>query len=942
MNKYTKVGLYDHNVESYEKIKKGFSDKDIVSIIHATGTGKSFNALQLAYDNKDKKIVYIVPSNSIIEHLKEIINENDNLNLEKDFPNLEFKTYQSLINMSEEELTTLDMDMLIVDEFHHIGAPVWGQRIKTIVESHENTKILGMSAYTVRDRGTLYERDMVNPDNNELFSNSVVSRYDLCDAIIDGVLPKPIYKSGYVYLDKTADYLEERLSKLDHNSKDYKELVPMLKDIKRRLHEAPTVKDIFKKNIKLDGKYIYFCPPNTEDGKNDIETIIQETQLWIKEMGLKNEDYEFYVSTSKMGDLGKKNRFAFYNDEDLEGNKTNKKLRIMFAINQYNEGVHAPGIDGVIMGRQTQSDIVYFEQLGRGLAIKGRNKKEYDRLYLNSKEDLVELCNNKEIKIKDIYSKEEMIEKLLAPTIIDLANNIGYIKQLENNLKDRVKDIQSKGNTKKKKRIIHLNDTSFDIDMINEDLFSTLKYMNDRLSMTWDNKYELAKVYYKHYGNLEISVKFRTTNGIEYDENGIALGRWIGTQRQAYQGKGTNQITEEQIKKLEQIGMRFETHDRSEVWNKKYNLAKIYYEHYGNLEVPVKFKTTNGIEYDENGIALGKWTDTQRQAYQGKGTNKITEEQIKKLEQIGMRFETHDRSEVWNKKYNLAKIYYEHYGNLEVPVKFKTTNGIDYDEKGIALGNWISTQRQAYQGQSGYKITEEQTKKLEQIGMRFEIRSEVWNKKYNLAKIYYEHYGNLEIPQTFRTTNGIDYDEKGIALGNWISTQRQAYQGQSGYKITEEQTKKLEQIGMIFEIRSEVWNKKYNLAKLYYEHYGNLEIPQTFRTTNGIDYDEKGIALGTWISTHRQAYQGKSKSKITEEQIEKLEQIGHKWYPTDNKDKKAQSEQITSSNTKQKQIEILNRVKSYLNNYDSSSLPTKNEINQGMLHSLNTPRKIKK
>lgn len=701
MNKYTEVGLYDHNIESYEKIKKGFSDKDIVSIIHATGTGKSFNALQLAYDNKNKKTVYIVPSTSIIEHLKEIINENDKLNLERDFPNLEFRTYQSLVNMSEEELTTLDMDMLIVDEFHHIGAPVWGQRIKTIVESHENTKILGMSAYTVRDRGTSYERDMVNPDSNELFSNSVVSRYDLCDAIIDGVLPKPIYKSGYVYLDKTVDYLEERLSKLDHNSKDYKELSPMLKDIKRRLHEAPTIKDIFKKNIKPDGKYIYFCPPNAEDGKNDIETIMQETQQWIKEMGLKSEDYEFYVSTSKMGDLGNKNRIAFYNDEDLEGNQINKKLRIMFTINQYNEGVHVPGIDGVIMGRQTQSDIVYFEQLGRGLAIKGRNKEEYDRLYLKSKEELVELCNNKEIKIKDIHSKEEMIEKLLAPTIIDLANNIGYIKQLENNLKDRVKDIQNKGNTKKEKRIIHLNDTSFDIDMINEDLFSTLKYMNDRLSMTWDNKYELAKIYYEHYGNLEIPVKFKTTNGIDYDEKGIALGTWISTQRQAYQGKGTNQITEEQIKKLEKIGMRFE-------------------------------------------------------------------------------------------------------------------------------------------------------------------------------------------------------------------------------------------------IRSEVWNKKYNLAKIYYEHYGNLKIPQTFKTTNGIDYDENGIALGTWISTHRLAYQGKSKSKITEEQIKKLEQIGHKWYLTDNKNKKAQTEQITSSNTKQKQIEILNRVKSYLNNYNFPSLPTKNEINQGMLDTLNTPRKIKK
>ena len=27
MNKYTEVGLYDHNIESYEKIKKGMLDK---------------------------------------------------------------------------------------------------------------------------------------------------------------------------------------------------------------------------------------------------------------------------------------------------------------------------------------------------------------------------------------------------------------------------------------------------------------------------------------------------------------------------------------------------------------------------------------------------------------------------------------------------------------------------------------------------------------------------------------------------------------------------------------------------------------------------------------------------------------------------------------------------------------------------------------------------
>ena len=56
--------------------------KKVVGIIHATGTGKSYNALQLAYDNKDKKIVYVVPSNGIIEHIRKIINNNPNLSFE--------------------------------------------------------------------------------------------------------------------------------------------------------------------------------------------------------------------------------------------------------------------------------------------------------------------------------------------------------------------------------------------------------------------------------------------------------------------------------------------------------------------------------------------------------------------------------------------------------------------------------------------------------------------------------------------------------------------------------------------------------------------------------------------------------------------------------------------------------------------------------------------
>ena len=839
MGDYKRLGLYEHNIRSYEKVKQQFEKDNIAAIVHATGTGKSFNALQLALDNKDKKIIYVVPYGSIIEHEKELIEQNENVSLEQDFPNLEFKTYQSFVNMSDDEIIDLDVDLLILDEFHHIGAPIWGQRINTLVDAHEDLQIFGMTAYTVRDRGTSYERDMVNPENDELFSNKVVSNYDLCDAMIEEVLPKPNYKSGYVFLEETCEYLENKINSLNSNSKDYKELAPLLKDLKKRAHEAPGLSDIFKTNIKPDGKYIYFCPLNPENGVNDMDSIMSEARNWIHEMGLTEDDYEFYMTTSDMGNDGKRNREAFYSDKDLKQNDTSNKLRIMFAINQYNEGVHVPGLDGVIMGRSTQSDIIFFEQLGRALSAGKDNTKEYEELMKKDKEELIEECNKRELSYNDSMTKEELVEILLAPVIIDLSNNIGFIKKLETNLKDRIKEYMSSGNNEK--RNVHLKNASFNIDMINEDLFRILEYVQDRLTMTWMDKYELAKAYYEHYGNLEISANFKTSNGYDYDENGVALGMWLANQRQAFKGNG-KKISKEQIELLKKIGMRFESNYKEEEWYRKYNLAKAYYEHYGNLEISANFKTSNGYDYDENGVALGMWLANQRQAFKGNG-KKISKEQIELLKEIGMRFETKNYEEEWNKKYALAKAYYDHYGNLEIPQSFKTKNGYEYDVNGVALGVWITTQRDAFKGNSRYKISKEQIKLLKEIGMRFETnyKEEEWYRKYNLAKAYYEHHGDLEIPRLFKTKNGYEYDKDGVALGMWLANQRQAFKG-NGKKISKEQIELLKEIGMKWfpdnidiklqkeEINEKNINKKkievYNRVIDYLSKYKSDEIPK--------------------------------------------------------------------------------------------------------------------
>ena len=155
----------------------------------------------------------------------------------------------------------------------------------------------------------------------------------------------------------------------------------------------------------------------------------------------------------------------------------------------------------------------------------------------------------------------------------------------------------------------------------------------------------------------------------------------------------------------------------------------------------------------------------------------------------------------------------------------------------------------------------------------------------------------------------------------------------------EKQIEQLKQVKKSLQsMNEEKWNRKYKLAKIYYEHYGNLEVSVNFKTINGYDYDENGIALGRWIDVQRQAYKGNTANKITEEQIELLNQIGIKWFSEDI-DINLQKEKINGKNINRKKIELYNRFIDYVSKYKNDELPSKDELNSNFIEELDRPLK---
>ena len=876
--------LFEHNQRAYEAAVEMLEATGRAAVIHPTGTGKSFIAFKLCADHEKESICWLSPSEYIFATQEEKWRQAGGKTLE----NIEFFTYAKLMRRKEkgdgEELLKQKPSFIILDEFHRLGAARWGGGVEWLRSKYPQAKVLGLSATNIRYLDN--QRDMAW----ELFGGNIASELTLGAAIAGGILPAPKYVLSVYSYQKELERYQARIKRTKNRAVREK-AQEELQALRRALGKADGLKEVFARHMlpggeKLDGNGRNGDGENYSSERGTNGCVIKKSALgegfdFKKEkFGSKNE----LIQGSQMGEegipqggearigeshlekahleeshLGKYIVFcasfdhlnemkglatewfcgvdpephiytAYAEDpktgQEFEAFKADESahLKLLYCIDMLNEGIHVEGVDGVILLRPTVSPTIYKQQVGRALAAGGKK----------------------------------------TPIIFDIVMNIENlcsIGAVEEEWKEAVYTLRGNGR----------EDKTFTghFQIIDEvkDCRRLFAQLNETLTASWDAMYDIAKEYYKTYGNLEVPAAYTTSDG-------YSLGAWVATQRKVYLGRTAGCLSVEQIKRLEEIGMCWQGSQEA-AWERNFLEAEKYFKEHGNLAVPADYVTAGGCR-------LGRWIRRQREVYQklvepGKYVmvledsrrtyegrqQRVHLERMQRLMQIGMVLENADP---WEQKFELARRYYEDHGNLRMAA--------DYVVEGVWLERWLREQKMrmeeeadsgenniASDGKSRSPLTKGQRDKLLSIGIRPGVsQAELsWREQYSEAEEFYYRYGNLDIPKRYRAENGKN-------LGVWLQHQRT---NRRNGRLAGWQVCLLDGIGMVWE-SPDAWEVGFTHAEEYVQQTGNLEVPNAYVCADG-------YRLGKWISNQRCAYGGVTKKGLGEERVYRLEEIGMVW-----------------------------------------------------------------
>ena len=355
---------------------------------------------------------------------------------------------------------------------------------------------------------------------------------------------------------------------------------------------------------------------------------------------------------------------------------------------------------------------------------------------------------------------------------------------------------------------------------LSKDKISKLNKIN---IWTW-NKFD--DLFEQHYQNVIewVNKNGKIPSSMSKDKIEHLLGSWCGSRRN---DKRNGKLPDDKIEKLEKIkGWYWDKISFDDTHNKVYDWVK----HHN--KIPTN-KSRDPIERD-----LGNWCKNRRT---DKRNGILDNNQIKKIELIPNWF--WDKDELFDITYIKLKKWANDSDKIPTPISKDT-----YERE---LGIWCNSRRQ---DKKVGRLTKERIGKLEQLPNWFWD----WDKQFD--NNYQQLFEFVSTEDRIPSTNAINAIEK--KLGGWCSRIRNYMRNG---KLDDIKIKRMEKIDGWY------WEKNY-----FDDNYHNLlewvNISDRLPSHHSKDSIEK--SLGSLCCQFRLS---RKKNKLSQDKIEKLEQIPH-WY----------------------------------------------------------------
>lgn len=608
------IKLFEHNETAYISAIQMLTETGKAAVIHPTGTGKSFIAFKLCYDNADKKICWLSPGEYIFKTQCENLAAAGSA-----VPrNIAFFTYAKLMLMTDAELEEIKPDYIILDEFHRCGAEMWGQGVKRLLNLYSDTPILGLTATNIR---------------------YLDNRRDMADGL-DKVFAKHMPKSGGKYIVFCASF--DHMNEMADKAKEWFAKVDTEPHIYKAYSNDPAASkafSAFKADVSKHLKLLYSIDMLNEginvddiDGvillRPTVSPIIYKQQIGrALSAGKKSNPviFDIVLNIENLYSIGAVEEemqiaTAYYRSLGEESSIVNDSFSIYDEVKDCRE-LFSRLNDVLTVSWQTM-----FEQAKKYYSENG-DLEVPARFITNDGYSLGHWIYNQRAVRKGQQTgnlSEEQIEKLNSIVMRwDLYTDYSWEKNF-NAAKDYYEknghlDVPSRFVTRDGLPLgawlsslrtwessgIHPKYLSAE----RKKQLESIGMIWSKLDYYWEQNFSEALRYYRKNGDLLVPSNFVT-------DNGVRLGSWIFRQRKLHSGscKGTP-LTAEQTARLNSIGMVWEPEDPRLM---SFNLVKGYYKEHGNINISQSTVV--------NGVWLGKWIAEQKKRLKsGKHSDKQRE-----------------------------------------------------------------------------------------------------------------------------------------------------------------------------------------------------------------------------------------------------------------------------------------------------------------------------